>query len=74
MTFDELFKEHQLTTEERTALVAYLASLRMLATPAAFTFPYLQQWPAGASQLFWPKGAGKELIVNCLLDTIKHTF
>lgn len=32
MTFDELFAEHGLTTDERAALVAYLASLRMLAT------------------------------------------
>ena len=32
MTFDELFAEHNLTADERAALVAYLASLRMLAT------------------------------------------
>lgn len=39
MTFDELFKEHQLTPDERTALVAYLASLRMLATLRALMAP-----------------------------------
>lgn len=32
MTFDELFSEHNLTVAERAALVAYLASLRMMAT------------------------------------------
>lgn len=32
MTFDELFAEHDLTPDERAALVAYLASLRMMAT------------------------------------------
>lgn len=35
MTFDELFAEHNLTQAERDALVAYLASLRMLATMRA---------------------------------------
>lgn len=39
MTFDELFAEHDLTTDERTALVAYLASLRMLATLRALMLP-----------------------------------
>lgn len=39
MTFDELFAEHDLTPEERAALVAYLASLRMLATLRALMTP-----------------------------------
>lgn len=42
MTFDELFKDHSLTDDERTALVAYLASLRMLATLRALTPPRKQ--------------------------------
>lgn len=43
MTFDELFAKHSLTAEERSALVAYLASLRMLATLRA-----LGSQPGGA--------------------------
>ena len=39
MTFDELFAEHDLTPEERAALVAYLASLRMMATLRALMTP-----------------------------------
>lgn len=39
MTFDELFAEHDLTPEERAVLVAYLASLRMLATLRALMTP-----------------------------------
>lgn len=39
MTFDELFKDHHLTADERAALVAYLASLRMLATLRALMTP-----------------------------------
>ncbi len=39
MTFDELFAEHNLTADERAALVAYLASLRMLATLRALMTP-----------------------------------
>lgn len=39
MTFDDLFKDHHLTTDERSALVAYLASLRMLATLRALMTP-----------------------------------
>ena len=39
MTFDELFSQHNLTAEERAALVAYLASLRMLATLRALMTP-----------------------------------
>lgn len=39
MTFDELFKDHRLTADERAALVAYLASLRMLATLRALMTP-----------------------------------
>lgn len=39
MTFAELFADHHLTAEERTALVAYLASLRMLATLRALMLP-----------------------------------
>ena len=32
MTFDELFAEHNLTPDERMALVLHLATLRALAT------------------------------------------
>lgn len=32
MTFDELFAEHRLSTEERSALVRFLAILRYEAT------------------------------------------
>lgn len=39
MTFDELFAEHDLTPDERDRLVAYLASLRMLATLRALSQP-----------------------------------
>lgn len=39
MTFDELFKDHHLTADERAALVAYLASLRMMATLRALMTP-----------------------------------
>ena len=39
MTFDELFKGHNLTPDERAALVAYLASLRMMATLRALMTP-----------------------------------
>jgi len=39
MTFDELFADHHLTPEERAALVAYPASLRMLATLRALMTP-----------------------------------
>ena len=39
MTFDELFAQHNLTPDERAALVAYLASLRMLATLRALMTP-----------------------------------
>lgn len=39
MTFDELFKDHHLAADERAALVAYLASLRMLATLRALMTP-----------------------------------
>ena len=39
MTFDELFAEHALTPDERAALVAYLASLRMMATLRALMTP-----------------------------------
>ncbi len=39
MTFDELFADHNLTAAERDALVAYLASLRMLATLRALAPP-----------------------------------
>lgn len=42
MTFDELFSQHNLTAEERAALVAYLASLRMLATLRALMTPNVQ--------------------------------
>lgn len=35
MTFDELFAEHRLTPEERTALVMHLATMRALATVRA---------------------------------------
>lgn len=39
MTFDELFAEHNLTPDERAELVAYLASLRMMATLRALMTP-----------------------------------
>lgn len=39
MTFDELFAQHSLTANERAELVAYLASLRMLATLRALMEP-----------------------------------
>ena len=39
MTFDELFAQHNLTADERAALVAYLASLRMLSTLRALMTP-----------------------------------
>lgn len=39
MTFDELFKDYNLTPDERAALVAYLASLRMMATLRALMTP-----------------------------------
>lgn len=39
MTFDELFSEHNLTADERAKLVAYLASLRMMATLRALMTP-----------------------------------
>ena len=39
MTFDELFAQHNLTEGERSALVAYLASLRMMATLRALLPP-----------------------------------
>lgn len=42
MTFDELFAEHDLTPEERAALVAYLASLRMMATLRALMTPNVE--------------------------------
>jgi hypothetical protein len=37
MTFDELFAEHNLTPDERTALVAHLAAVRSTATVRALT-------------------------------------
>lgn len=37
MTFDELFSEHNLTADERAALVMHLATLRALATIRALT-------------------------------------
>ena len=46
MTFDELFAEHDLTPEERAVLVAYLASLRMLATLRALMTPNEPSSPA----------------------------
>ena len=36
MTFDELFAGHNLSTDERQALVMHLAALRMAATLRAF--------------------------------------
>lgn len=39
MTFDELFKDHNLTREEREALVEYLAHVRAQATRRALSTP-----------------------------------
>lgn len=39
MTFDELFKDHNLTAAEREALVAYLASVRAQKTVKALAEP-----------------------------------
>lgn len=39
MTFDELFKDHKLTAEERTALVWHLAQYRARKTVEALLQP-----------------------------------
>ena len=39
MTFDELFAEHNLTRDERQALVMHLATVRALATLRALLTP-----------------------------------
>ena len=39
MTFDELFAEHNLTADERQALVMHLATVRALATLRALLNP-----------------------------------
>lgn len=39
MTFDELFAEHNLTPDERQALVMHLATVRALATLSALLTP-----------------------------------
>lgn len=39
MTFDELFAEHNLTPDERAALVVHLATLRAAATLKALLTP-----------------------------------
>lgn len=39
MTFDELFAEHNLTADERLALVMHLATVRALATLRALMKP-----------------------------------
>ncbi len=61
MTFDELFAEHNLTPEERKALVAHLAAMRAQKTVEA-----LQAAPTARQPL--PLDAIRDLVKECGLD------